>query len=91
MSCDQFPHGQSWIKTPIETLGITIMDNDEANFKHNFQKRILNLKAILNIWKQRKLSFKGRIRFLNNLALAPIMYASNIVNTHNKAISQIDN
>ncbi len=36
MSCDHFPHGLSWIKTPTETLGITITDNDEANFKHNF-------------------------------------------------------
>ncbi len=37
MSCDHFPHWLSWIKTPIEMLGITITDNDEANFKHNFQ------------------------------------------------------
>ncbi len=56
MSCDHIPHCLSWIKIPTETLGITITDNDQANFKYNFQQRILNLKAILNIWKQRKLS-----------------------------------
>ncbi len=44
MSCDHFPHGQSWIKTPKQTLVITIMDNDQANFKYNFQQRILNFK-----------------------------------------------
>ncbi len=38
MSCDHFPHELSWIKAPIETLGTTIMDNDEANFKHNYQQ-----------------------------------------------------
>ncbi len=44
MSCDHFPHGLSWIKTPLETLGITITDNAEANFKYNFQQRIRNFK-----------------------------------------------
>ncbi len=70
---------------------ITITDNDEDNFKHNFQKRTLNLKATLNIWKQRKLSVKGKITVLNNLALAPMIYAFRIVNTPNKAISEINN
>ncbi len=32
MSCDHFPHGLSWIKTPSETLDIAIKDNAEANF-----------------------------------------------------------
>ncbi len=45
MSYDHFPHGLFWIKTLIETLGITIVDNDEANFKHNFLERIPNLKS----------------------------------------------
>ncbi len=91
MSCDHFTHGVSWIKAPIETLGICITDNDEAKFKLSFQQRILNLKAISNIWKQRKLSLKCKITVLNNLALAPIIYASSIVNTPNKAISEINN
>ncbi len=55
------------IKTPIETLGIVIADNDVKNFKSNFQLRIFILKATLNIWKQQKLSLKGNITvFLNN-------------------------
>ncbi len=47
MSCDHFPDGLSWIKTPLETLGITITDNAEANFKYNFKQRIINLTVIL--------------------------------------------
>ncbi len=35
MSCDHFQHGLSWIKTPIETLGNVIMDNDVTNLKYN--------------------------------------------------------
>ncbi len=28
ITCDYFPHGLSWIKTPIEALGIAIIDNE---------------------------------------------------------------
>ncbi len=69
--CAHLHHGLSRIKTPIETLGIVITDNNDNNYKHNFQQRIINLKAIRNIWKQRKLSLKDFF-FKNNLALAPI-------------------
>ncbi len=68
-----------------------ISNNDQANFKYNFQQRILNLKAILNIWKQRKLSLKSQIKGFNNLPLSPISYPSSIVNTPKQAISEINN
>ncbi len=73
-------------KTPIETRGIVITDNDETNYKYNFQQRIFTLKSTLNIWKRRKLSFKGKVTVLNNLALAPIIYVSSVLNTPNKTI-----
>ncbi len=49
-------------------------------FKYNFQQRIFTLKATLNIWKQWKVSLKGKITVLNNLALAPIIYVLKINN-----------
>ncbi len=73
-TCDHVCHGLSWIKTIIDTLGIVIIDNDDNNYKHNFQQRITNLKAIPNIWKQRKLSLKWQITVLHNLALDPLIY-----------------
>ncbi len=78
-------HGLSWIKTPLETLGITICDNAEISYKQKFQERISNLKSILNVWKGRKLSLN------NNLALAPLIYVSNVINTPAKAINEISN
>ncbi len=50
-----------------------------------------NLKTILNIWKQRKLSQKRKITILNNLALTPLIYAASLVNTPQKAIKEIIN
>jgi hypothetical protein len=90
-TCDHFPHGLSWIKTPIETLGIFITDSEEANYKCNFKQRILNLKTVLNIWKQRHLSLKGKITILNNLALSPLIYVSSVVHTPKNAIAEINN
>ncbi len=39
-----YTHGLSWIKTPIETLGIVITIDDESNYIHNFQQRNFKLK-----------------------------------------------
>ena len=91
ITCDHYPHGLSWIKTPIETLGIVITDSEDSNYKCNFQQRIVNLKAVLNIWKTRKLSLKGKITILNNLALAPLIYVSSVVSTPDLAIKEINN
>jgi len=91
-TCDYYPHGLSWIKTsPIETLGIAIVDNSDLNYKHNYAQRISNLKSLLNIWKQRSLSLKGKITVINTLALAPLIYVSSVTNTPKKAITEINN
>ncbi len=87
---DYYPHGLSWKKTSIKTLGIVITTDDESNYTHNFQQRILNFKSILNIWKEGKLSLKGKITILNNLALSPLIYSPSVVYTPFKAINEIN-
>ncbi len=87
---DYFPHGLSWIKTPLETLGISIVDNSDMNYKSNFYQRIVTLKSTLNIWKQRNLSIKRKITILNTLALAPLIYVSSVIETPIKAIFEIN-
>ncbi len=32
LTCDYLPHGLSWIKTPIQTLGIVITGNEDKNY-----------------------------------------------------------
>ncbi len=80
----------SCIKTHIKTLGIVITNDDEENYIKNFQLRILNLKSVLNIWRQQNLSLKGKITILNNLVLSPLIYASSIVNTPIRAAHEIN-
>ena len=91
ISCDYYPHGLSWIKKPLETLGIFITDNADTNYILNFQQKIMNLKTLLNLWKQRKLSIKGKITIINNLALSPIIYVSSVIDTPPRVINEVNN
>ncbi len=62
----------------------------EENYKHNFEGRINNLRTTLNTWKQRYLTIKGIITILNNLALAPLIYVSIVINIPEKATKEVD-
>ncbi len=84
--CDYYPHGLSWIKDNLETLGIVFT----STIEHNFEGRINNLRTTLQIWKQRYLTIKGKITILNNLALAPLIYVSSVLDTPEKAIKEVD-
>ncbi len=88
---DHFPRGLSWIKTPLETLGIHITNNSEENLNYNFKPKIVTLKKKLAIWKQRSLSLKGKITIINNLALAPLIYCASIIDVPERAIKEINN
>ncbi len=39
----------------------------------------MNLRNILNTWKGRKLSLKGKITVINNLALPPLLYVASVI------------
>ena len=88
---DYYPHGLSWIKKPLETLGIVLTNSDAQNYSSNFELRIKKLKTLLDIWKQRNLSIKGKITILNNLALSSLIYVSSIIDTPTRAINEINN
>ncbi len=78
------------MKDNLETLGIVFTSTIEENYKHNFESRINNLTTTLNILKQRYLTIKGKITILNNLALAPLIYVSSVIDTPEKAIKEVD-
>lgn len=88
---DYYPHGLSWIKSPMETLGIVFTDTEHNNYKYNFEKRIKSFKTILDIWKQRNLSLKGKVTVLNTLALPSLIYVSSVIDTPKRVIAEIDN
>ncbi len=40
LTSDHYPHGLFQIKTPLETLGISITNNPEENLKYNFKSKL---------------------------------------------------
>ncbi len=69
---------------------MSIVNNSDMNYKLNFQQRIVTLKSTLNIWKQRKLSIKGKLTILSTLALTPLIDVSSVIQTPIKAIQEIN-
>ncbi len=90
LTSDHYPHGLSWIKTPLETLGIYITNNSEENFSYNFKPKIATLLNTLNIWKQRTLSIKGKITIVNTLALSPLIYTTSLIDTPMETLKEIN-
>ena len=86
---DYYPHGLSWIKGPIETLGVVCTKTENEHYSANFKPRIEKLKNTLQVWKQRNLSLKGKVAIVNSLALSPLVYISSVTHTPDKAITEI--
>ncbi len=59
-SCDHYPHGLSWIKDLIETLGIVFTNSEADNYAYNFEGRINNLKTVTKHMEPKKTIFKRK-------------------------------
>ncbi len=57
----------------------------------NYKPKLVELKNLLNIWKQRALSLKGKITIINTLALAPLIYVASLIDIPKYAITEINN
>ena len=83
------PFGLDWSEENVYTLGIKITGKEQDHYNLNFKHRILNLKNILKVWKGRKLSLKGKITVINNLALPPLLYVGSIIHVPNIVFKEV--
>ncbi len=74
------PLGLEWTEENIHCLYIVLSGNEDDHYELNYKKNI-ELKNILNSWKGRKLSLKGKITIINNLALPPLLYVASVIHT----------
>jgi hypothetical protein len=75
---------------PIKTLGIWITKETYAIPEINFKERIEKLRNLLNMWKQRKLSLKGKVTIINCLALPQVMYVASVLYVPAEIISEVN-
>ena len=74
----------------FKALGIYFCKDMEEMIEHNLEERLKKFKNILNIWKQRDLSLKGKITILKSLALPQLTYVTSVLYVPNKYIEKIE-
>ena len=89
-NCDYYPHGLSWIKDNITTLGVTFTNTETESYMFNFKPKLIKLENTLQIWKQRTLSLKGKVTIINSLALSPLVYVAGVISTPQRVIIEVD-
>jgi hypothetical protein len=81
----------TWCEGPIKTLGVSICQTPEDNYKYNYEPKIKKIKIMLSMWKQRRLSLKGKITVLNSLATSILVYPCTILETPDRVITETNN
>ena len=78
-----------WSEKHIISLGVTITANEQEHYDHNFKKKLLNLRNLLNSWKRRNLSLKGKVTVVNTLALSSLLYLANVIHVPENVIKEV--
>ena len=80
------------IKTVEKTksLGIILTKNTNDLIQLNFEERVKKIKNVINMWKGRNLTIKGKITLLRNKVMPLILYASSMLYTPPETIQQIE-
>ena len=75
---------------PFKALGVWYTYNQEELLKLNIDERIKKLSTILNIWRSRHLSLKGKITIIKTLAIPQIQFLFNMIYIPENVIKKID-
>ena len=78
-------------KNAFKTLGIWFSSNLEESIELNFEGRLKKIEAILSIWKQRSLSWLGRIMIIKTLLLSQITHLLSMIYTPKSILDKVDN
>ena len=82
-------HDLDWSEDHVTTLGVTLSGREEDHYILNFKKRLKNMEQLLNSWKCRRLSLKGKVTVINTLALAPLLYVASVVHVPQQVSKEV--
>ena len=75
---------------PTKMLGIWISKDVSETLNINYENCLAKLRNLINMWKQRQLTIKGKITILKNQALPLILYVCSVLLTPKQIINEID-
>ena len=71
--------GINCMQEPFKILGVWFSRNKGEMDKLNFTPRLEKMQNVLNIWRQRDLTLKGKITIIKNLGISQILYVMNML------------
>jgi len=83
--------GLEIVNDPIKVLGIWVCKDTQQMIDKNVSERLLKLRNLLNMWKSRDLTIKGKITILRSHALPLIIYLASMLFIPDDIIQEIDN
>ena len=88
---NSYCYGLDWTDQPIQSLGIVFATNDNDHYILNYKKRIKSLNSLLQMWSQRRLSLKGKVTVINNLALPSLLYVVSVTHVPDRVVKEVNN
>jgi hypothetical protein len=80
----------TWKDGPVHILGLHICESEIESIKYNFEPRLKKIRTVLNMWRQRKLSLKGKVTVINSLAASLLVYPCTTLDTPEHIIKETD-
>jgi len=79
-----------YVNGPVKVLGIWVGKDPQEVIIKNFEHKIKKLKKLVNMWKSRNLSIKGKITLLRAQAMPLILYPCTILYVPEEKVKEID-
>ncbi len=85
----EFPFDLDWSETKVSLLGVILSGKKKEHYDLHLKKRILNMENLLNSWKCRNLSLKGKITIVNILALSSLLYIASVIHVPSMVFKEV--
>lgn len=82
--------GIKWVEGPIKILGIWVGKNLHDVEAKNIHEKIKKVETVLNMWKSRTLSIKGKITLLKSQAMPILLYPLSVLFVEDDTLKHID-
>ena len=80
-----------WADSLVKSLGIYFSKHTKISNELNWSdEKVLKIKRILDLWKGRHLTYRGRIVILKTFILSRLVYTSQVITCPNSVIKIID-
>ena len=80
----------AWDDGDIRLLGLTVTENIDIHLKENVNPKIITMQNLFKVWKQRKLTLKGRITVINSLIIPLFIYPATILSLPESTLQSIE-